>query len=195
MGEYVWLAGICDHYVGTTNFLDIFGLVGVAQPKSPSFSLVRQGGSRLAYYLTFKKNRTLAVLGRHDELLVEGARKHPPDLSAAEDFVVNYCRHPDIRNLGGSVLIAVGIPSFARAAVNSVRTKVLSDLLAMEIAERLGEPAVLPDYYGSGPYQRDPQAGRFFSVGPDGKAGTDDDLFFGKDWDRRPPPASCPVRK
>ena len=196
IGEYVWLASLCDQNLGPTNFLDMFSMPDVNTPtKTPLSSLFRRGVSRLVYYLMFRKNRTLEVLGRHTDLLVEGVEMHPPDVSAAEAFVVNYCRHPDIRNLGGSVLIAAGIPSFARAAENSVRTKVLSDLLAVEIAERLGEPAVLPDYYGSDPYQRDAKAGRFFSVGPDEKAGTDDDIFIGKNLDRRPPPASCPVRK
>lgn len=116
----------------------------------------------------------------HLDLLVEGAGKHPPDMSRADSFIENYVRHPDIRNLGGWCLISIGIPSFTSASRTAVKTKVLSDLLAIEIGDRLDQPVVLDDYFSDGPYGRDKRTGRAFSVGPDKKPNTADDIVLGK---------------
>lgn len=72
------------------------------------------------------------------------------------------------------------IPSFSRCFDTAVKTKVLSDLLAIEIGNRLNQPVVLNDYYSNGPYGRDKRTGRAFSVGPDKKPNTDDDVVLGK---------------
>ncbi|MBI2441291.1 MAG: hypothetical protein HYV35_07975 [Lentisphaerae bacterium] len=180
IGEYLGLKNICEVWLRPSNLFDAFSMTEVvgANPKPPS--LFRKAASSFVYYLTFRKNRTFRDFRKHFDLLVEGAGKHPPDMSRADRFVKNYIRHPDIRNLGGWFMVSVAIPSFTRSSETAVRTKVLSDLLAIEIGNRLNQPVVLDDYYSDGPYGRDERTGRAFSVGPDKKPNTDDDIVLGK---------------
>ena len=102
----------------------------------------------------------------------------PPDLSAAETFSETYCRYPDIRNLGGWWIVAMSQPSYSKAARQTVHNKILSDLLAIEIGKRLGQPVALNDCYSGKPYDRDHVTGRLFSTGPDRKPGTADDIVL-----------------
>ena len=69
-------------------------------------------------------------------------------------------------------------PTFSSGT--AFRTKVMSDLLAMEIRKRQGNPLILKDHYSGGTYLRDAKTGRFFSVGPDKLSGTSDDIMLGK---------------
>ena len=55
-----------------------------------------------------------------------------------------------------------------------------SDLLAIELNARLGKKVVLQDYYTGGEYLVDEKTGEFYSKGPDGIAGTEDDVQLGK---------------
>lgn len=114
----------------------------------------------------------------------EGARKgggHPKFISLSYvEICPNNGGKVTIRNLGGWRLISFATPSFQRCSETAVKTKVLSDLLAIEIGDRLNQPVVLNDYYSDGPYGRDKRTGRFFSVGPDKKPNTDDDIVLGK---------------
>ncbi|MBI2437655.1 MAG: hypothetical protein HYV36_02420 [Lentisphaerae bacterium] len=179
IGEYLFLKS-CVDWLRPSTFFDAFSLIEVVgtTPKPPS--LFRKAVSSFVYYLAIRKNRTFRDFRKHFDLLVEGAGKHPPDMSRADRFVKNYIRHPDIRNLGGWFMVSVTTPSFTRASVTAVNTKVLSDLLAIEIGNRLNQPVVLDDYYSDGPYGRDERTGRAFSVGPDKKPNTYDDILLGK---------------
>lgn len=111
--------------------------------------------------------------------MIDGAIKHPPSMADADFFGNTYRRRPDIRNLGGWFLVSIAVPSFAKAGTSAIKTKVLSDLLAIEIGDRLNQPVVLQDYYSGDVYKRDARTGRAFSVGPDMKAGSDDDIVLG----------------
>ena len=53
-----------------------------------------------------------------------------------------------------------------------------SELLAVYLADRLGEPLVLNDPFTGKPYGRT-EKGVPFCVGWDGKAGTEDDIVLG----------------
>jgi len=178
IGRYVWLKS-CDVWLRPSTFLDAFVMTRVGElPKPPSF--FRKAASSLVYHLTFRKNHTFRDYRKHADCLVEGAGRHPPDMSQADRFMDDYGRHPDIRNLGGWCLVSIAMPSYMRASRTAVKTKILSDLLAIEIGSRLNQPVVLNDYYSDGPYGRDKRTGRAFSVGPDKKPNTDDDIVLGK---------------
>jgi hypothetical protein len=101
-------------------------------------------------------------------------------MSDAETFEQTFCRKPDIRNMGGWCLASIALPNYTRCPTAAVRTKVFSDLLAIEIADHLGQPMIIDDYYLGSPYRRDKQTGRAFSVGPDRKPNTEDDIVLGK---------------
>ena len=83
---------------------------------------------------------------------------------------------PSIRNMGGLYLLAIGVPSYMPISERTTKQKVRSDLLFLEIEKRLGKDAVMQDYYSDAPYSLDEKTGRMFSVGPDGKANTPDDI-------------------
>lgn len=186
IGEYVGIKTICIEELGPSTFLNAFDMTeidGTGQivnpPRSPSFT--RKMTSCLVYYLTFRRNRTLRDLRAYYDLMVEGAGQHPPDMAQADALAEAYSRRPDIRNLGGWSLVSIAVPSFAFAGKRAFETKILSDLLAIEINVRLNHPMALRDDYAGGPYQRDPQAGRLFSVGPDRMPHTEDDVWLGKE--------------
>lgn len=179
IGEYVGLKAICDADLKPSNFFDAFVMVEVGEPQRVT-SLLRRTTSSLVYHLTFRKNRTFRDLRKHYDLLIDGAAKHPPNMRDADIFADAYCHRLDIRNPGGWYLVSIAVPSFERSCEAAVKTKVLSDLLAIEIGHRLNQPVVLQDYYSDDAYKRDNQTDRVFSVGPDGMPHTDDDIILGK---------------
>ncbi len=65
--------------------------------------------------------------------------------------------------------------SYARAIVTMSELRVRSELLAVYLADRLGETLILNDPWTGKPYGRAEQ-GVPFSVGMDGKTGTPDDI-------------------
>ena len=176
IGEYVGDKGIFEELT-PGNFLDAFYLPDLDTRKiSTEF---RKTSSRVAYYLTFRKNHTLRDLRKQFDLVIEGSNKWPPDVSNAEALASTYRCHPDIRNMGGWLIASICTPSFIKAFQQIVETKILSDLLAIGIGDRLNQPVILDDPYSGGPYGRDKRTGRPFSVGPDKKPYTDDDIVLG----------------
>ena len=136
--------------------------------------------SRVTAFLFFKRNSTVRDLKAHHELLVAGADKRPPDSRAADEFSERYVTRPGLANLGGWFLVATATPSFVKAQAETSKYKVLSDLLALELNRRLGKDLEIPDYYTGGKYLFDEATGAFSSAGPDGKAGTKDDVVLGQ---------------
>lgn len=175
--EYVCLKSICECHLTPNKFLDVFVMSEAGKPAEPQ-RLFRRTASAIAYHMMFRKNRTFRELRKCFDFLIAGADKKPPDMSEAEIFMKNYCANPNIRNLGGWYLISIAVPSFGRGARTAIKTKVLSDLLYIEITKRLGETITIQDYYSERPYSLDEETGRMFSVGPDGKPHTDDDIAF-----------------
>lgn len=178
--QYIGYKAICEVVLRPSNFLDFFVFTEVGKPL-PAPSFIRKATSPLVYYLTFRKNRTFRDLRKRTDLLIEGAGRHPPDMSQANNFIYNHDLHPVINNLGGWYLVNIVImASFTSISEAAVKIKILNDLLAIEIGDRLNQPVVLNDYYSDGPYRRDKLTGRPFSVGPDKKPNTDDDIVLGK---------------
>jgi hypothetical protein len=179
IAEYVGQKAFFGTELKPSDFLNNFVWITFGEsPRAPS--IFRKVVSYLAYHLTFRKNRTFRDLKTLLDLLVEGAGRHPPDLSRAEIFMDDYVRHPVVRNLSGWRIVYCAVPSFKRAIETVVKTKVLSDLLAIELGDRLNQPVVLDDYYSGSPYQRDERTGQPFSVGPDKQPNTSDDIVLGK---------------
>jgi hypothetical protein len=102
-----------------------------------------------------------------------------PDTQA---FAEEHFSRPRLNNLAGWYLLRNYLCSFSRAADSASRTKVLSDLLEIELHKRLGEPIDIPDFYSGKPYFVDPQNVKLTSVGPDGIAGTKDDIQLGQSF-------------
>jgi len=65
--------------------------------------------------------------------------------------------------------------------IRSCEVRIVSELLALEIHDRLGQPLdVMDDPYTRRPYWRDEATGEWFSAGSDGLPGTADDLSVKK---------------
>lgn len=132
--------------------------------------------SRLIYLFAFNPNVTINVFKTHYRLLLEGIRTLPPDVSAADDFSRTYSSKRSFKNLAGQFIVFVAIPSYSRTTRSVTKDKVLSDLLAIELHKKLGETLDLPDYISKGKYLTDEKTAFSYSVGLDGKAGTQDDI-------------------
>jgi hypothetical protein len=166
VGENIALANVVETMSAATDPYDMFG----EPPKETVLAV--------AFAVGFRKNRTLRESRTFCDFLLAGLDRHPPDISAASAAVDRYFDRPDLRNLGGWYLLTMSIPSYSNAVTKTTLLRVRSDLLALEIANRQGRALELMDFYGSGPYQRDEQTGHMFSVGPDGQAGTADDILL-----------------
>ena len=125
--------------------------------------------------LALQPNRTLRALRDVTARLVRGADLPLPDVREADDWIRQFRREPRLGNIGGQSLIATAVPSYAKATATAVETKVLSDLLALELASRLGEKLECVDPYTGVKYAQD-EKGLPFSVGPDRQPGTKDDI-------------------
>ena len=73
----------------------------------------------------------------------------------------------------------IATPDWARAAEACNRAQVLSDLLALHIAQETGAGLELADHYSGQPYLWSAASGRWASVGKDQEPGTDDDITLG----------------
>lgn len=173
--EYLWLKNICETYPAD-RFLDIYAWNG----EHPGFA--HRSASRILVFFTFKRNRTVRMLKLWYETLIAGASQCPMKVFDTQVFFDEHPLRPQLDNLGGWCLMQTAIPSFARAAATASRTKVLSDLLAIELHKRLGEPIDIPDFYSGKPYFVDEKTGKLTSVGPDGIAGTKDDIQLGESF-------------
>jgi hypothetical protein len=101
----------------------------------------------------------------------------PPDVTEAENYIKSLIEVPQFKNIMGRLLTAVAVPSFGKALNIAFGHKCRSEMLAMYLSQKLGENLVYNDPYTGKPYQLDAN-GVPFSVGPDRKAGTKDDIVL-----------------
>ena len=141
-------------------------------------SVLKRCVARVIYGILVDYNRTVRDLVSFWDCGIEGAEKSPPDGSKFEAFVSAYSKKSFIVNPGGRVYLLISVPGFRQYGDDALRGKVLSDLLAAEIQRRLGEKVDLIDPYTGKPCLIDEKTGTPFSVGPDRKAGTQDDIQF-----------------
>jgi len=170
--EYLTFKAHCEAY---KSLADIFWV----DPKpQPFFHKVT---STLEYGLTYKKNQTIKGLRKDCDWFLKAAALKQP-LIKNEEFNMNVFlkKRPDLWNMGGYVLMIAFTPDYWRFSETSAKAKIMSDLLAIEISERLRQPLLMHDYYLDAPYNRDPKTGELFSVGPDLKPNTEDDISLSK---------------
>ena len=133
---------------------------------------------RLLFNLTCLPNQTARDYKRYADLVVAGAMRTPPDMTAATDYMMSYMRTKlCARNLMGWYLMAKYVPNYEKSANTAFSTKIKSELMAVYLSKRLDENLVLTDPCTGKPYQLDAN-GVPFSVGRDGKANTDDDILL-----------------
>lgn len=148
-------------------------------PEHPVARIPFQTASALIY----KKNRTLEMNIKLYEPLVAALDIDANPIPAAQAFQERFdCMLNSPRERAGNMvgiwLLSIGVPSFEKAITHSVDVKTWSDLLALEIDERLGGKPELKDVYTGADYAFDAERRCFYSLGPDGQPGTADDIYI-----------------
>jgi hypothetical protein len=128
------------------------------------------------YRLTYLPNRTAREMRRRYELALASLRRRPPDPAEGFAWMAENAVRPTYRNLGGWVLLANWRPRFEGLGRLAGQVRVLCDLTALDLHRQTGRDLALTDFYGRGSYPAEAATGRRFSAGPDGQAGTGDDI-------------------
>jgi hypothetical protein len=179
MGDYLFGKNILEEQTNVLDFLPIRRIVNGKEEESSD--VLKPIESRITMALGYRKNRTIRDLKAYSDLRIAATDKDPPDFTASRFFIENRVKRPDLRNLAGwSLWIKRPDYSMSKAAGTLTKIRVKSELLTMELNARLGKKVVLPDYYTGGEYLVDEKTGEFYSKGPDGIAGTEDDVRLGK---------------
>ena len=135
--------------------------------------------SKLASLTTFKPNRTHRDLKNYCDMNSQLYEQFPSSFENASESLVEYIDKPKHKNLGGWIFI--GLTSTTREVTykRSIENSIQSQLLEMELSERINEPVTFNDPFTGAPYTRN-TAGLLFSVGRDLKPHTADDIVYGK---------------
>jgi hypothetical protein len=147
IAEYLFLKAHCEAYKS------IVDIVWVDPKPQPFFHKIT---STLKYGLTFKLNLTIKGLRKDCDCFLRAAALKPPFIKNEEfNMDVILKKRPELWNMGGWLLIRYSAPDYWHFTENSRKAKVLSDLLAIEISERLHTPLLMNDFYIDAPYSRD----------------------------------------
>jgi hypothetical protein len=144
----------------------------------PDFIMTPQGRRQLAKIPVWLRKAIILPNATAHLLrgwLIDPFLKESIDIKQSDEYMHKVVAHPTIRNVGGWIFFRVHALSFSRAANAVFECRVRSELLAVYLAERLGDTLALNDPCTGKPYKRNAQ-GVPFSVGRDGKAGTADDI-------------------
>jgi len=143
----------------------------------PRCGFPQKTASRIMSPFCFNRNRTIRDLKNQYDIFIVGASKCLPDLPCATNVVST--KRLRLKNPIGQMLVRC-FPSFGKAIDKSFKVKVMSDLLAITLSQRLGEELHLPDFYTGKEYINNKKTGDAMSAGPDGIPGTKDDIILGK---------------
>jgi len=86
------------------------------------------------------------------------------------------CVH--IKNPLGHAMLSMCIPNCLEAKKKANMRKVQSDLLALQLSAKLGEPCGIKDWFTGRDYLHDRKTDLPFCAGPDGREGGGDDIFL-----------------
>jgi len=168
IADYLLVKGLCETHTS-------LGKILCLDSKSQTLS------QKFISSLPCKKNLSIRLFRKNCDWFLKGSAMKQPIINTQEfNMDAFFKRRPSLRNMGCWFLIGVATPNYWRLSENSVKAKIMSDLLAIEISERLHTPLLMNDFYIDAPYSRDPKTGELFSVGPDLKPNTEDDISLSK---------------
>ncbi len=179
--EYVILKNTMKELVSPATFLKDF----TTPPSIPGIDNVKKRKSRfapasyLAYYLSYKPNRSLRKMKKYYDLLIEAQGELPVKTTKAELFFNEYRSHPPLRNMVGWFLNSIVAPGFEVYYSKTEKIKVKSDLLSLIIHKKLNHSFEIKDFYTKGSYNYREKPGFLEYPGKDGKYSTQDDIILG----------------
>ncbi|MDD4870056.1 MAG: hypothetical protein PHR77_05800 [Kiritimatiellae bacterium] len=174
LGEFL---GISHYFYDAIRKGKMDSLMTMAGGTPARRSNLRNVVNRSLIFLTCRPNQTIRDYKKFADLAVAGVEKMPPEQTAANQYLGSYLRTPGFKNTAGRLLLAIAIPDYTKAMNTALGNKIRSELLAMYLSQKLGENLVLNDPYTGKPYRVDAN-GMSWSVGPDRKAGTADDVLL-----------------
>lgn len=177
IAEYLLAKNVCESYLTVTNLFDVFTGT-TTELQKPSQRFLKNTFSRIILLFCFNRNRTIRDFKIYHDPIIAGATKYPPDISSTTNMP--YTQRLQLRNPAGQLLVSIARPPFwFRSTKAAFDKKVLSDLLAIYLSERLGDKIELTDPYTGKPYIIDEKTGIAISAGPDGISDTEDDIKLG----------------
>jgi hypothetical protein len=139
-------------------------------------------GRNLARPILFNRNRTIRSLRGLCDPLIQRADDDwptPSELRQALKRAGIHRRPGALKNVGGRCMLRWFLPGYGAVFTSSRRARVKSDLLALVLCRQLGQPAARRDASRGAAYVFDEAEGIARDIGPDGKAGTADDITLG----------------
>ena len=163
----------------------IFEFLAMQMAIETAWADIEQEPFSLSTKISYDYNQTLSLFQSLCSLLLEHSERS--EFGVILDPKLDYSSHHESiwyyialypKNLIGQKFFSIGTPSYSRAGQKLIRTKIYSDLLALEVHRQLDEELSLSDPYSEKSYLYDEPNHRFFSVGTDGIPHTSDDIFI-----------------
>jgi hypothetical protein len=176
IAEYLVTKNYCQNKIRASSFFDSFDVYA----NISEVGLTRKLLSSIVYYLSFKENSTIRDIRNYWSYYINGVKNKPPDVSAAEVYLLKYLKNPQLRNMAGWVYVSITQPNFEKFVDRISNRKVLSDMLAISIHNYLGEKLEMVDFYTGTPYVLQDMGSYLLNAGPDGLGGSEDDIELGQ---------------
>jgi len=179
--EYVILKNTMKELVSPATFLEDF----TTPPPYPGKNNVEKKtngfapASYLAYYLSYKPNRSLRKIKTYYDLLIKAQGKFPIKTASADLYFKEYRNHPPLRNMVGWILNSIASPNLEIYYSRVEKIKVKSELLSLTIHKKLELPFEVKDFYTKGSYNYREKPEFLKHPGKDGKYETQDDIILG----------------
>ena len=128
----------------------------------------------------FKPNRSIADMKIYYELLIDAHKNPPVDTTRAETYMKAYIENPPIGNMLGWMLNRLVMPNFASIMDRLAAIKIRSDLLALALNQKLGQPVALTDYFTGQELRGRRESALLRHPGKDDVFDTQDDIVLGE---------------
>ncbi len=177
IAEYLVNKKYCQNYISASSYIDSFGVTD----ENRRTGLPKMVLSSLIYFLSFKKNSTIKDIRNYWDFYINGVQNDPPDVTAAETYLLKYMKSPKLQNMAGWVYVIITQPNFEPYVSRISERKILSDMLALSIYKCLNLKLEIKDFYNSKPYILSENGMVLSYVGQDGISGSEDDIKLGKE--------------
>ncbi len=136
----------------------------------------RRATSAMLLPVIINRNHTIRELSEIYGKMAEVADRKRDAHVNDEEMAARFGKRLRLKNIGGQLFLLRVVPSVFKACETAQRAQAMSDMLAIEIARQRGQTLDLHDCYTGREYIQDPETAAISCAGPDGEAGTTDDV-------------------